>query len=87
MSLDIKREFLSQAPESISLLRVCELLGINRSSLYYQPVEQPSLDEVIIMNRIHDIWLDKDRAQNNFPYISAVKPCFPSLPRQSEMEQ
>lgn len=59
MSLDIKREFLSQAPESISLVRVCEILGINRSSLYYHPVEQPSLDEVVIMNRIHDIWLDK----------------------------
>ena len=44
MTLDIKREFLSQAPESISLVRVCEILGINRSSLYYQPVEQPSVN-------------------------------------------
>jgi len=40
----------------LSLRRRCELLDINRSSLYYQ--EKPlGLDDVTVLNRIRDIWM------------------------------
>jgi hypothetical protein len=32
---------------------------LNRSSVYYTPSDQPSLEEVVIINKIKDIWLDK----------------------------
>lgn len=59
LSLEERRNFISDVPAEISLTRACEILNLNRSSWYYKPVEQPSVDEVIIMNQIHDIWLDK----------------------------
>jgi len=40
----------------LSLRRMCELLDINRSSLYYQ--EKPlGLDDVTVLNRIRAIWM------------------------------
>lgn len=59
LSLEERRAFISEVPNQISIQRACEILNLNRSSWYYKPIEQPSLAEVIIMNKIHDIWLDK----------------------------
>lgn len=36
-STQIKREFIEPKNKEISLVRQCELLGINRTSIYYQP--------------------------------------------------
>ena len=36
--------------------RQCELLGVNRSSLYYEPVE-PDEEELGLMRRIDEIHL------------------------------
>ena len=40
----------------ISMRRQCELLGVNRSSLYYQPIE-PDAEELALMRRIDELHL------------------------------
>lgn len=42
----------------LSTRKQCELLSIWRSSVYYSP-SQPSANETVLANEIHDIWLDK----------------------------
>lgn len=59
LNLDQKRELLGKAPSSMSIQAACNILNLNRSSVYYTPSDQPSLEEVVIMNKIQDIWLDK----------------------------
>lgn len=46
---------MDSAPSELSMRRCCELLGINRSTLYYQarPVE---IDDIDLLNSIRDIW-------------------------------
>jgi putative transposase len=39
----------------LSLRRQCDLLGINRSTLYYDP-KQIGLDDIGLLNEIRDIW-------------------------------
>lgn len=46
---------MEEAAEDISKRRLCDLFGINRSSLYYQ-VKADSLDEIELLNKIRDIW-------------------------------
>jgi putative transposase len=41
---------------SISVVRRCELLKVNRSTVYYQS-DQPDKDDIWLMNLIRDIWL------------------------------
>lgn len=41
--------------DDISLRRLCELFGVNRSTLYYQ-AKTSSLDEVELLNQIRDVW-------------------------------
>jgi putative transposase len=41
---------------SISVVRRCELLKVNRSTVYYQS-DQPDEDDIWLMNLIRDIWL------------------------------
>lgn len=41
---------------NLSIRRQCEVLGIWRSNLYYQPV--CAQDESILANEIHELWLD-----------------------------
>lgn len=38
----------------LSVSRQCQLLGIERSGLYYKPVAK--VDDTVVMNRIYDIW-------------------------------
>ena len=45
----------SVAPSDISLRRLCELFGVNRSTLYYQ-TKSNSIDDVELLNQIRDIW-------------------------------
>ena len=59
LNLDQKRELLGKAPSSMSIQAACNILSLNRSSVYYTPSDQPSLEEVVIMNKIQDIWLDR----------------------------
>ncbi len=40
----------------LSLRRQCELLAVNRSTLYYQG-KPPSIDDVELLNMIRDIWV------------------------------
>jgi putative transposase len=41
--------------EALSVRHQCELLSVNRSSLYYKEV--PKVDETDLSNEIHEIWL------------------------------
>ena len=50
-----RQRLIEAAPESLSKRRVCELLGLNRSSLYYK--EKPvDIDDIELLNTIRDIW-------------------------------
>jgi putative transposase len=50
------RRALVQSDAELSMRRQCELLGVNRSSLYYEPVE-PDAEELALMRRIDEIHL------------------------------
>jgi len=43
--------------EQTSVRRQCEILGVNRSSVYYVPVE-PDAEEFELMRRIDEIHLE-----------------------------
>jgi len=45
----------SVVSDDISLRRLCDLFGVNRSTLYYQ-AKSTNLDEVELVNQIRDIW-------------------------------
>ena len=50
------RRALVEANASPSMRRQCELLGVNRSSLYYEPVE-PDAEELDLMRRMDELHL------------------------------
>ena len=46
---------MQDAPEELSIRRRCDLLGLNRSTLYYK--EKPvDIDDIDLLNAIRDIW-------------------------------
>lgn len=50
-----RRKLVEIAPKELSLRRCCELLHINRSTLYYD--EKPvDIDDVELLNKIRDVW-------------------------------
>ena len=50
-----RRKLIDDAPQELSIRRCCELLKINRSTLYYK--EKPvDIDDVDLLNAIRDIW-------------------------------
>ena len=50
-----RRELIELAPDKLSTRRCCDLLGLNRSTLYYK--EKPaSIDDIDLLNMIRDIW-------------------------------
>lgn len=55
VSLSDKRELVEAGHEALSIVRQCELLGLNRSSLYYQP-EPIAEADLAIMHRIDEIY-------------------------------
>jgi putative transposase len=50
------RRSLVEANTEVSMRRQCELLGVNRSSLYYEPVE-PDTEELSLMRRMDELHL------------------------------
>ncbi len=50
------RRALVEANEPLSMRVQCELLGINRSGLYYEPVE-PDADQLALMRRMDELHL------------------------------
>ena len=50
------RRALVEANAGPSMRRQCELLGVNRSSLYYEPVE-PDTEELELMRRMDELHL------------------------------
>ena len=50
------RRGLVEANTRVSMRRQCELLGVNRSSLYYEPVE-PEAEELVLMRRMDELHL------------------------------
>ena len=52
-----ERRRLVGPDEQVSLRRQCELLGVSRSSVYYEPVE-PDAEELELMRRIDEIHLE-----------------------------
>lgn len=51
-SSKVRREFVEPGHKQISIVRQCELLGVNRSSLYYQ--KQPEKEEDAVLMRLID---------------------------------
>jgi putative transposase len=52
-----KRAWIEPAHSSLSIQRQCELLGLNRSSYYYQPQgERP--ENILLMHRIDQLFTD-----------------------------
>jgi len=51
------RRALVKPERGVSMRRQCELLGVNRSSLYYQPVDQ-SAEELALMRRMDELHLE-----------------------------
>lgn len=55
-SSDIRKASLCPGHERLSLRRQCELLHLNRSSLYYKPKEKDESDQTLL-NEIREIWI------------------------------
>ena len=50
-----RRELIEAGAENLSVRRCCELLAINRSTLYYE--EKPAgIDDIDLLNLIRDVW-------------------------------
>ena len=50
-----RRELIQVAPKELSIRQCCDLLGLNRSTLYYK--EKPAnIDDIDLLNAIRDIW-------------------------------
>jgi putative transposase len=52
-----ERRAMVETNDTLSMRRQCELLGVNRSSLYYVPVE-PDSDELELMRRMDELHLE-----------------------------
>lgn len=50
-----RRALIDRDNVELSLRKQCELLGVNRSTLYYEG-KLPSIDDVELLNLIRDIW-------------------------------
>jgi putative transposase len=48
-------QLIETSPEELSLRRCCELLGLNRSTLYYQE-KRADISDIDLLNLIRDIW-------------------------------
>lgn len=46
---------IDESSTELSLRRQCELLGVNRSSLYYVS-QAPAIEDITLLNEIRDIW-------------------------------
>ena len=55
-SSKIKQNFINSDHKNLSLRRQCELLHLNRSSLYYKPKGE-DVHDLSLLNEIRDIWI------------------------------
>ena len=55
LNLSQKKELIDQIPDALSIRQQCELIGLNRSILYYEPV-LVSTETLNIMTRIDEIY-------------------------------
>ena len=55
LSVDQKRSLINCDDKNLSVRQQCELIGLNRSSLYYEPIPV-SAETLAIMNRIDEIY-------------------------------
>ena len=53
---EARRELIDESAQEISLRRQCELLGVNRSVLYYE-TKPLSVDNVEVLNVLRDVWM------------------------------
>lgn len=51
-----RKQFVDASLDKLSLRKQCDLLSVNRSSLYYLAKERP-IDEASLMNLIREHWL------------------------------
>jgi putative transposase len=50
-----RRELIQIVPEELSIRQCCDLLGLNRSTLYYK--EKPAdINDIDLLNSIRDVW-------------------------------
>jgi putative transposase len=55
VSAEQRRGLIESLPEELSIRRFCQLLGVNRSTLYYE--EEPSnIHDVDVLNIIREVW-------------------------------
>ncbi len=57
MSINQKKGLVDSGGESLSIRRQCELLGLNRSNLYYEPRPVPQ-EQLVLMRRIDEIFME-----------------------------
>lgn len=62
---EIRKQAIEPEHPKLSISKQCQLLGINRSSLYYQPKPIPEFD-LMLMNKIDEIYTE-------FPYYGYRK--------------
>ena len=55
--MNARINYLSNEVSELSIKRCCELLGINRSRVYYKPKPETE-DDIILKNKIYEIWDD-----------------------------
>ena len=48
LPLELKQELIEPANREISIVRQCELLGLNRSSYYYEAARESSYNEYLM---------------------------------------
>jgi putative transposase len=54
-SREWRRGLIEEAPTELSVRRCCELLSLNRSTLYYEE-KAPGIDDIDLLNAIRDVW-------------------------------
>lgn len=52
---DERRQLVEAAPDTLSIRKRCELLGVNRSTFYYEELPA-AIDDIDLLNRVRDIW-------------------------------
>jgi len=49
-------KFINKSYKNLSIAKQCELLKVNRSTIYYHPAEKIDANDIELMNEIREIW-------------------------------
>jgi len=60
LSVSKRVEQIDRSHPHLSVMKQCELLSVNRSTIYYQKAEKLDIGDVTLMNEIREIWLNTD---------------------------